>query len=219
MTDARCIGNHQRRSWVRLRFCNRLDRLIAVCPHGDLRYIHIAVGHGHDPQVFLAGLFAACGKLRHRCGRRSFGRLTAGIRIHFRVKHQNVDVLPRCQHMVQAAVADVVSPSVAAENPLGALHEIIAGRVNFIQQLVVALGCFQCRNQAVGAFAAAFPDIFVLQPVRHGCGQRRVSAVAQRGFHFAFQHAPHLRHANMHAKTIFGVVFKQRKSPCRPVSG
>ena len=57
-----------------------------------------------------------------------------GVRIHLRVEHEQVDVPPRSQDVVQAAVADVEGPAVAAHAP----HALLGEVVGHGQQLAVA---------------------------------------------------------------------------------
>ena len=64
------------------------------------------------------------------CLRRGLGILSARIRVALRVEHQDVDVLPRGQHVVQAAEADVVGPAVAADDPMGGRHQQVAAALH-----------------------------------------------------------------------------------------
>ena len=66
---------------------------------------------------FLATRLAAGGELGDRAARRGFGHLAAGVGIDLGVEHQDVDVAAGGQHVIQAAVADVVGPAVAADDP------------------------------------------------------------------------------------------------------
>ena len=50
------------------------------------------VAHGDHAQVLLLGLLAAGREFGDGRGRRRLGGLTAGIRVHFRIEHQHVDV-------------------------------------------------------------------------------------------------------------------------------
>ena len=75
------------------------------------------------PRSFLARRLAAGGELGHRAERRGLGHLAAGVRVHLGVEHQHVDVAAGGQDVVQAAVADVVGPAVAADDPDALLHQ------------------------------------------------------------------------------------------------
>src|SRR5205085_1994525 len=74
----------------------------------------------------LWGLLAAGGEFGHRPARRALRHLAAGIRVHLRVQDENVDVAAGRQHVIQATVADVVGPAVAADNPDAALHQDVS---------------------------------------------------------------------------------------------
>ena len=60
---------------------------------------------------------AACGELGDGAARRGFRRLAAGVGVDLGVEHQQVHVASAGQHVIQAAVADVIGPAVAADDP------------------------------------------------------------------------------------------------------
>mmetsp|Transcript_6936 Transcript_6936/g.20460 ORF Transcript_6936/g.20460 Transcript_6936/m.20460 type:complete len:212 (-) Transcript_6936:1278-1913(-) len=79
------------------------------------------------------------GKLSHTgpwCG---FGGLAAGVAVHLRVEHHDVDVLVRRAHMVQPPVADVVGPTIAANGPLHLPRQHVAIRAQRLQHAQVAV--------------------------------------------------------------------------------
>ena len=85
--------------------------------HGDVGHVDVAVAHGHQGQVLLARGLAAGRELGDRAARRGFRHLAAGVGVDLGVEHQDVDVAAGGQHVVESAVADVVGPAVAAEDP------------------------------------------------------------------------------------------------------
>ena len=56
---------------------------------------------------------------------RGLGHLAAGIRIDFCIKHQNIHIPARAQHVVETSETDVVGPSIAADEPNTLAHESI----------------------------------------------------------------------------------------------
>ena len=87
--------------------------------------------HGDQAEVLLRSRFSACGKLRHRRARRRLRRLPARVRVNLGIQHQQVDVLPAGDHMIEAAIADVIGPAVAAHDP----HALLDQQVGQRQQL------------------------------------------------------------------------------------
>jgi hypothetical protein len=74
---------------------------------------------------------------------RGLGGLAAGVGIHLGIEHQDVDVVGQGQDVVEAAVADVVGPAVAADDPdraadqpFGDAGEFLGARVARGGQLV-----------------------------------------------------------------------------------
>ena len=83
----------------------------------DLGDVDMAVRHEQASQILLVELAARRGELRHCADRRSLGRLAARIGIYFRVDKHDVQVGVHSHDVIQAAVADVVGPAVAAVHP------------------------------------------------------------------------------------------------------
>ena len=90
---------------------------MSPAPMAILRHVDVAVAHGHHAQVLLGRRFAAGGELGDGAARSGFGHLPAGVGVDLGIEHQDVDVAAAGQHVIQAAVPDVVSPAVAADDP------------------------------------------------------------------------------------------------------
>ena len=58
----------------------------------------------------------------------AFDCLASGVRVHLGVHDEDVDVAPVRQHVIEPAVADVVRPSVAADEPHALLDEVVGER-------------------------------------------------------------------------------------------
>ena len=101
--------------------CQSLDGLVHISAHGDLSNIYIAIAHSDCRQILLLHFLTACRELRNRAGRSRLGGLSAGVGVNLGVVNHDIDVLAAGQYMVNAAEADIISPSVAAEYPLGLL--------------------------------------------------------------------------------------------------
>ncbi len=104
-------------------FLQRPNRLHLVGPQGDLRHVHVAVLHGEGPEVLLRGPLPGGRELGDRGARRGLGCLSPGVGVHLGVEHDDVHVRAGCEDVVQAAVADVVGPAVAADDPQVGPHE------------------------------------------------------------------------------------------------
>ena len=126
--DAMAVGDDQRRSGIRFRLDERLERVLVLRAHRHAGDVDVAVAHGDQAEIFLARRFAAGGEFRDRAARRGFAHLAAGVGINFRVHDQHVDLVAAGEDVIQAAVADVVGPAVAAENPHALFHELVGQR-------------------------------------------------------------------------------------------
>ena len=85
--------------------------------------IDVAVAHGQHRQIFLGQLLAAGREFGDRAARRGLRHLAAGVGVDLRVQHQDVHVAAAGQHVVETAVADVVRPAVAADDPDDCVHQ------------------------------------------------------------------------------------------------
>ncbi len=115
--DAGAVGDHQGHPAMGLSLGQGLHRLRRVCPHGDLSHVDVPVGHGDLAEILLPGRLSARGELGDRRAGRRLRRLAAGVRVHLGVHHQDVDVPSGREHMVQAAEADVIGPTVSSNDP------------------------------------------------------------------------------------------------------
>ena len=107
----------------------RLRRLRHLGAERHLRDVDVAVHVRQQAQVLLADRLARGGELGRGAERRRLRLLAAGVRVHLGVEDEDVDVAPVRQHVVEPAVADVVRPSVAADEPHALLHEIVGERL------------------------------------------------------------------------------------------
>ena len=82
---------------------------------------------GRDPSCRSA--LPAAANLAAAPERRRLRLLAAGVRVDLGVEHEDVDVALAGQHVVEAAVADVVGPSVAADQPHALLHQVVGERL------------------------------------------------------------------------------------------
>ena len=113
--DAMAVSDDERRAGIGFGLHERAQGLLVLSAQRHAGHVDVAVGHGDEAKVFLAHHLAAGGELRHRAARRGFGHLPAGVGINFRVEHEHVHIAAAGQHVVEAAVTDVVSPAVAAD--------------------------------------------------------------------------------------------------------
>jgi len=125
VVDTGRIGDDQGRSRVCFCFFDCIQELGLVRTDGHLRYINISIREHHCPQVFFPYPFPCGGELGHGAHRGSFGRLSAGIGIDFRIENQNVDILSGCHDVVKSAVTNIIGPSVSSEDPDGFLDEVL----------------------------------------------------------------------------------------------
>ncbi len=125
MRDAVAEGDDDRRAVVGVGLEERLHRLGVLRAERDVRDVDVAVGHRDHAQVLLRPRVAGHRELGRRADRGGLRRLAAGVRVHLGVEHQQVHVAVLRDHVVEAAVADVVRPAVAADDPDALAHQVV----------------------------------------------------------------------------------------------
>ena len=94
------VGNNQRWAIIRFRFQHCLHQLILICSHSNLRYIYIAVGHGHHAQILLLNTLSGSREFRDCRCRSRLGRLASCVGVYFGIKYQNVNIFTGSKNMV-----------------------------------------------------------------------------------------------------------------------
>ena len=157
------IANDQGRPVVRFCFGKNLDCLRRVSAESDLCDIHVPITHGDFGKTLLANVFPRRGKLANLADVGGFGCLTAGIGIHFGVKHHHIYVFTGSKHMVQSAETDIIGPSVAAKNPDRFFSEVLLFLKHFFGKLAACGGrFFKLGNECFGSGGVLFCAVFGL---------------------------------------------------------
>ena len=117
MRDARGIRNDQRHSGPRFGLGESLHSLNVVGPDCNLSDIDVAIAARLGAEIFLGSGLASRSKLRYSCSRRGFRSLATGVGIHLGIKHEDVDIAPGPEHVIETSGTDVVCPTIAANNP------------------------------------------------------------------------------------------------------
>ena len=162
MVDAGRISKDQGRTRISLCLRDCLECLVHIRTHADLRDIDIAVGHRNTCEILLLGLLTACRKLCDCTGLGGLGGLTAGVRIHLGIEDEDVDILAGCEDVIHAAEADIVSPTVATEDPLALLVEEILLLEDLLRKLRAVLR--KCIDQSFRCCAVRRTDLIALKP-------------------------------------------------------
>ena len=194
---------------IRFGFADGFQRLLLVGAHGNLGNVYIAIGHGHEAQVFLADPLAGRGKFGNSCRRRRFGRLATRVGIDFRIEDEDVDIFPCCQYMVEAAVADIIGPAVAAEDPVAAFDEEIPFVVEVLQDRILPFMNFQKSCETVGTLPRPRAFSLVVEPVFQGIFDIGRDIFMECGFCQAGCMTAVVFSPQEHAEAILGIVFKE----------
>ena len=123
--DAVGVGQDQRRAVIGLGFDERPQGVLIAGAHGHAGHVDVAIGHRDQSEVLLGAGLAIAGELRHRSPGRGLRHLSAGVGVHLRIQHQDVDVVMGGEEVIDAAEADVVGPAITADHPDTAFHQVI----------------------------------------------------------------------------------------------
>ena len=169
MGDAGAVGDEHRRAVVGVGLEEGLHRLVVLRAEGDVRDVDVAVGHRQHAEVLLRDRLAVRGELGRGADRRRLRRLAARVRVDLGVEDEDVDVLVRGEDVVEAAVADVVGPAVAADDPDALLDEVVGELVEDLRRLGVRPRRAPSASSGAprrAARCAAMPASFVMSAFR-----------------------------------------------------
>ena len=121
MVDTWSVSDDQGWSWICFCFSQSLNSLSHIATHTDLSNVYITIAHCNTSKVFLLGLFTACSELSYSTSLSRLGSLTTCIGVNLGIVNHDVDIFSGSQNVVYTAEADIVSPSVTTEDPLGFL--------------------------------------------------------------------------------------------------
>jgi hypothetical protein len=94
----------------------------------------VAIAHRHEGQILLGFLLARSGELIDGTGLRGLRSLAAGVGIHFGIEDEDVDIRFVGQDVIQAAVADIEAPAIAADDPNALVEEIAVVFFEFLDR-------------------------------------------------------------------------------------
>src|SRR4029453_2908024 len=129
MGYAVAISHNER--WAGIAICLQegLRGLSHLGPKSHAGHIDMTVHGSEEAQVFLPYGFSGGSELRGGAQRRRLGLLSASVRVDLSAEYQHVHIAPARENMIEAAVADVVGPSIATDQPYAFLHQIIGKRI------------------------------------------------------------------------------------------
>mmetsp|Transcript_81195 Transcript_81195/g.238581 ORF Transcript_81195/g.238581 Transcript_81195/m.238581 type:complete len:233 (-) Transcript_81195:235-933(-) len=222
LADARCVGQNQ--AWPRVCLCLQecSNCLLRVDVNADGCHVHILVSHCHAAQVLLGCLLSRLCKFRHCSGRSGLRCLTTGVAVHLGVQHQDLDVLLAGDNMVEAAIPDIISPSVASDDPVAAAAKNVAELVQCLELRVVLVFLLQQRLQLLHHLMVDTPSsrqekvmLILLAAKRILLEQlpklltHKHSCVIEGILHLIGEIVPPLLEGTAHAKAKLSIVLKQ----------
>ena len=217
MVDTWSVSDNEGWSRICLSLCDCFDCLIVISAHSDLCYVYIAIAHCDACHIFLLGLFTTCCELCYCTSRSSFGGLSACVGVNLGIEHHYVDIFSAGKYVVYAAESDIVSPSVATEDPLGFLSEEV-----FVLNDVsanVAVSVFDCFYKFLGCSSVGSAAVKGIQILFACCFYFFRSFLGVHNIlNFGFQAAADCFLSEKHTITELCVVLEQGVGPCRALS-
>ena len=215
---ARCITDDNGRTIVSFSFCKRFESLIHISAHSDLSNVYITVRHSDVSKVFLLDRLTSCCELSNLTDLRSLGCLTTGVGVNFGIEYHDVYVFAGCDYVVETTETDIVSPTVATEDPHGFLSEVVFFSEDRLAS--IAINLFEFCNVCFGSF-------FVCSTIVEGVNPSLCSSFELCGSTFACKNSLSLSEefftdgllTEVDTETVFCVVFKEGVAPSRTTTG
>ena len=225
VVNARCVGDDERRTMICFGFKQCLDALVEVGTHSDLSNIYVAVRHSDGSKILLAGGLTSRSELSDRAGRSCLRSLTAGVGVNLGVEYQDVDILAGSDDMVKTAEADVVCPSVAAEDPYRLLYkEILHSESLFVESVeLAAAGAALFDSLVEGSFKRSGSNlgllgvVFGIEPLSCRAVDGCVIGIGKLRNDLS-KSLTTLTVCDCHTEAVLGVVFEQGVCPSRTLA-
>ena len=117
------------------------------------------------------------------------------------------------QDVIQAAVTDVISPAVAAKDPMTALDKELFFFIQSCAFIALVLIFFQNGRQCFRTFTSAFADVHIIEPILHCCFQISRNLGSQSCFYHFSNTFAGLFYTQVHTQTIFGIILEKGICP------
>ena len=120
--------------------------------------------------------------------------------------------------MVHAAESDIVTPTVAADDPLRFFHEILFPLEDLLAGIAAA--GLHHRNEFFAGCGTQRAAVFAVNPLLHRSLQlsRAATAVGDGVLHLQGHALAQFLHTKVHTQAELGIVLKQRIGPCRTLT-
>ncbi len=223
VVDTRSVADKERRSVVAFRFRDSVEELLFVRTHSALSNVNVAIAHSHHAEVLLLNSLTARSEFSNRTRRSGLTSLSACVGVNFGVYDENVDVFALSENVVESAIADIVSPAVAADNPDRFLDYAIEHSAEFFKEILkFALSVLNSRGKScfenvVNVFRN-FCALLVFKPELASLADSSVKVEFENLSHNVCKFFSSLEVSKVEAEAVFRVVFEQAVSPCRTSS-
>jgi len=212
VVDTGSVADDERRTMISFSFFDDLEVLSLACTHSYLGNVDVAVALGDHTEVFLADLLTAGSELGNSTCGGSLRGLSTSVGVNLGVNNNDVYIFAGSEYVVETTESDVVTPAVAAEDPLALLdHELLE-----LDELLadVAAASFHHRNELVGDLFGLEGVLAVVDPLgEEGLHLSGAAAALEAFAHNALDAVAHLAGSGSHTEAELGVVLEQRVSP------
>ena len=125
--------------------------------------------------------------------------MAASVGVNLGIEDHDIYVFARCQHMVNAAVTNIVGPAIAAEDPVGAFYKVLLHFIESSTGRALILMGGNCCFQSIGALTRALAIILACQPCFHSSLQISRNILSQGFVDNISNLSAVLSNANVHA--------------------
>ena len=209
------VSDDQGRTVVRFSFLECLDALCLVSTHGNRCYIAVTIFHNNLAEVLLGLCLTTSCELRNGSSLGGLGGLTTSVGVNFCIENENVDIQIVSHDMIKSAVANIICPAIATDDPYGLGDEV---SLHFEQNFDIFVGrSFNILDEGVYNSTLCISVITCCDISLEVCCKSIFNLVHVL-FHCLEDLAGLVGLCNSHTEAVFSIIFEQGVSPCNTVA-
>ncbi len=208
------VSDDEGRALVSLGLGDSLEGLDLVCAHCDLCNVDVTVGHSDLGERLGLDFLTGSRELSDLTDVGSLGGLSAGVGVNLGVEDEDVDVLTGGENMVDAAEADVVCPTVAAEDPDGLLVEVILLCEDLLGSVAACAVCLDDGEKTLCGLLVVVAVVIGGEVILSGLLELVALSVLSNCFDALLQVVTDLLLAEVDAEAVLSVILEEGVCPC-----
>ena len=209
----RSVADDDGRSGICLSLCHSLESLVHISAHSNLCNVNVAVGHSDLCKVLLADCLTCCCELSNLTDVGSLGSLSAGVGVNLGIEYHYVYILAGSENVVKTAEADIVCPTVSAEDPNCLLGKEGLLCEDLSSERILAIASLEHSNESLSSSLVSLTVVYSVEIVVDDSCLSLVGAACAELLNVADELLTNSLLTNVHTETVLCVILEEGVSP------